>query len=104
MKPNSPRSPALERPGTRFEGYFGAKHIYHGHWGSDSVRWRVAVSWYPKQLWLFCATCSGATSEDLEGLSREPCVHVAGGGGVLSEQRTSRGHGPGVQRKLLEDS
>ena len=57
-------------------------------------------------LAVFRATCSGATSEDLEGLSRKPCahVHVHSVGGVLSEQRAFQGHGLGVQRKHPEDS
>lgn len=56
-------------------------------------------------LTLSQATCFATTSKDLEGLSREPCVHgCVGRWGVSSEQRAFQGHGPGVQRKSLGES
>ena len=36
--------------GTRFEACLGVERLYQRCWGSDSVRWHVALPWCPKQL------------------------------------------------------
>lgn len=72
MKPNRPRARGFGTAwGTRFEAYFGAEHIYHGGLGSDSIRWPLQSRGAQGTL-ASGATCSGATSGGLEGLSRGP--------------------------------
>ena len=102
MKPNLPGARGFGTAwGTRFEAYFGAEHIYHGCWGSDSVRWPLLSRGAPSD--------SGPPVPPVLRLPQEAWRDFPEGpfgwvGGFLSEKRTSQGHRLGVSRKLLAES